>query len=385
MIQAEVPKQTIVVEGVQPTPLESRHPEYKLNKYIFLSIIVLFAIFLFFNLLQFFSAFLGAIVFYVLSKNFMRYLVCKKRWNKGPAALLIILISFIIIMIPILLMVMLLFEKLKLFLGNPEMIENTLTNINQTIKAKYNIQLLTPQNKANILDTITKTITNFLNEGLNFLITITMVYFFLFFMLINFNRMEAAIVFFLPFKRTKIELFGKELVNQTYANAVVVPMIALAQGLIGLIGYLIAGLPQPFFWAFITALSTILPIVGTAIVWLPAAGYLFLTGHPGAGLFLILYSAIILGLTDNAIRFFLAKKIAQVHEVVTVLGIIIGLKSFGLPGLIFGPLMISYFLILLKIYYAEFQNVNPVKKRKSTPIRFNLPFLGYAIKKRRRK
>jgi predicted PurR-regulated permease PerM len=69
--------------------------------------------------------------------------------------------------------------------------------------------------------------------------------------------------------------------------------------------------------------------------------------------------------------------------VVTVLGVIIGLKSFGLPGLIFGPLLISYFLILLKIYYAEYQNANIPKKQKSTTIRFNLPFLGRAIKKRK--
>src|SRR5690606_16310607 len=112
--------------------------------------------------------------------------------------------------------------------------------------------------------------------------------------------------------------------------------------------------------------------------------FLFVTGHSGPGLFLLLYSAIVLGLADNVIRFFLAKKIAKVHEVVTVLGIIFGLKSFGLPGLIFGPLLISYFLILLKIYYTEFQNNVGVKKKKSTPIRFNLPFLG-TVKKRSRR
>jgi predicted PurR-regulated permease PerM len=381
-LKEDQPPQTFVVEGVQPTPLPNRHPEYKLNKYIFLAIILLFAIYLFFSLVQFFSAFLGAVMFYVLSKRLMEYLVKTKKWGKASAATLVILVSLIIIMIPITLMVVMLYEKMKVFLGDPAMIENTLTNINQNIKARYNIQLMTPQNKENILEVISSTLSNVLNKGLNFLVAITMMYFFLFFMLININRMEAAIVFFLPFKRTKIEMFGKELVSQTYANAVVVPMIAVAQGLIGLIGYMIAGLPQPGFWAIVTAFATIIPVVGTAIVWLPATVFLFVTGNSGEGLFLLLYSAIVLGLADNVIRFFLAKKIAKVHEVVTVLGIIFGLKSFGLPGLIFGPLLISYFLILLKIYYTEFQNNVPVKKRKSTPIRFNLPFLGHVSKKR---
>ena len=381
-MKADQPPQTFAVEGVQPTPLPNRHPEYKLNKYIFLAIILLFAIYLFFSLVQFFSAFLGAVMFYVLSKRFMEYLVKVKRWKKTSAASLVILFSLIIIMIPITLMIVMLYEKLKVFLGNPELIEQTLTNINQNIKARYNIQLMTPQNKENILEAISSTLSNVLNKGLNFLIAITMMYFFLFFMLININRMEAAIVFYLPFKRTKIEMFGKELVTQTYANAVVVPMIAVAQGLIGFVGYMIAGLPQPGFWAIVTAFATIIPVLGTALVWIPATIFLFVTGHSGPGLFLLLYSAIVLGLADNVIRFFLAKKIAKVHEVVTVLGIIFGLKSFGLPGLIFGPLLISYFLILLKIYYTEFQNNVPVKKRKSTPIRFNLPFLGQVTKKR---
>ena len=314
----------------------------------------------------------------------MEYLVKVKRWKKTSAASLVILFSLIIIMIPITLMIVMLYEKLKVFLGNPELIEQTLTNINQNIKARYNIQLMTPQNKENILEAISSTLSNVLNKGLNFLIAITMMYFFLFFMLININRMEAAIVFYLPFKRTKIEMFGKELVTQTYANAVVVPMIAVAQGLIGFVGYMIAGLPQPGFWAIVTAFATIIPVLGTALVWIPATIFLFVTGHSGPGLFLLLYSAIVLGLADNVIRFFLAKKIAKVHEVVTVLGIIFGLKSFGLPGLIFGPLLISYFLILLKIYYTEFQNNVGVKKKKSTPIRFNLPFLG-TVKKRSRR
>ena len=182
-MKTEQPEQTIVVEGVQPTPLSSRHPEYKLNKYIFLAIILLFAVYLFFSLVQFFSAFLGAVMFYVLSKRLMEYLVKNKKWGKASAATVVILVSLIIIMIPITLMVVMLYEKLKVFLGDPAMIEHTLTNINQTIKARYNIQLMTPQNKENILEAISSTLSNVLSKGLNFIITITMMYFFLFFML----------------------------------------------------------------------------------------------------------------------------------------------------------------------------------------------------------
>ena len=75
---------------------------------------------------------------------------------------------------------------------------------------------------------------------------------------------------------------------------------------------------------------------------------------------------------------------ADVHPIITVLGVIMGLQYFGISGLVFGPVLISYFFILLKIYYLEYQSGVPViKKRRSVPIRFNLPFLGGQTKKKK--
>lgn len=382
MKQTDTTPVTIPVDALKPTPLENRHPDYKVNKYFFLAIILIFGIFLFVNLIEFFSAFLGATMFYVLSKPFMQYLVKRKRWKKPRAAALVITVSFFIIMLPIILVLTLLYAKIKVFIQHPDLIQTTLNNIDHSVQAKYHIELFSGSNIANIQSKITRLLSSVLNEGLNFFLTITMLYFFQYFMLININRMEAAIIFFLPFKRNKIQLFGRELVAQTFTNAVVVPMIAISAGIISFIGYMIAGLPQPGFWALITAFATILPLIGTAIIWLPACIFLFVTGHSGAGLFIALWGLIILGLSDNVIRFLLARRMAATHEIVTVLGVIIGLKSFGLPGLIFGPLLISYFIILLKIYYLEYQTTPSLKKKKSTPIRFNLPLLGRPTKRK---
>jgi predicted PurR-regulated permease PerM len=196
--------------------------------------------------------------------------------------------------------------------------------------------------------------------------------------------MEAAIVFFLPFKREKIELFGKELVAQTFSNAIGVPAIAVAQGIIGFIGYTIAGVPEAGFWAMVTAFASVIPVVGTGLVWVPAAVYLFVVNHTWQGAFMLGWGVLILGTTDNVVRFMLAKKMADVHPIITVLGVIMGLKYFGLIGLVFGPVLISYFIILLKIYYLEYQIGMPViKKKKNEPIRFNLPFLGKQIRKKK--
>jgi predicted PurR-regulated permease PerM len=80
---------------------------------------------------------------------------------------------------------------------------------------------------------------------------------------------------------------------------------------------------------------------------------MFAIGEVTMGLALVAYSAIITGGIDNVLRFTLLKKLGDVHPLITVLGVIVGLPLFGFMGLIFGPLMISYLLLLIKIYRVE--------------------------------
>src|SRR5690606_29011515 len=97
--------------------------------------------------------------------------------------------------------------------------------------------------------------------------------------------------------------------------------------------------------------------IGTMAIWVPLVIYLFSTGNTGAGIGLLLYSAVITGNIDYLARISLLKKIGDVHPLVTVLGLIVGLKLFGFFGFIFGPLLISYLLLLIKIYKSEFGNL----------------------------
>ncbi len=358
--------------------------DHKINRYVFLAIIIIFGILLYYSLSQFFTAFLGAVIFYVLSKRLMEKLIKKRGWKKTTAAVFVISVSVVIIMIPIGIISYLLYMKGKYYLANPDLLVQSLHKLQAQIQTRYNIAVFTDQNIANIKASATKSISGLLNESLNFFGTITMLYFFLYFMLININRMEAAIIFFLPFKREKIELFGSELVKLTFSNSVGVPAIAVAQAFIGYIAFIIAGVPEAGFWAVITAFASIIPLIGTALVWLPVSIYLFATGHTWQGGFMFAWGLIVLGLTDNVVRFVLAKKMADVHPIVTVLGVIMGIQYFGITGLIFGPVLISYFIILLKIYYLEYQSGLPViRKKKNIPIRFNLPFLGNQIKRKK--
>ena len=112
------------------------------------------------------------------------------------------------------------------------------------------------------------------------------------------------------------------------------------------------------------------------MIWLPVAIYQLANGQTWQGIVVIAWGFLFLGSVDNIIRFLLAKRMADVHPIVTVLGVILGLQYFGITGLIFGPLIISYFIILLKIYYAEYQKPLPlIKKNKPISTGFKFPFI----------
>ena len=98
----------------------------QINRYIFLAIILIFAFFLFENLKQFFPAFLGALMFYILSKSFVTWLVKKKGWSKSMTAILVILISFFLILLPVAALISLLYNKISAVLSNPDVITNSI-------------------------------------------------------------------------------------------------------------------------------------------------------------------------------------------------------------------------------------------------------------------
>ena len=98
------------------------------------------------------------------------------------------------------------------------------------------------------------------------------------------------------------------------------------------------------------------------IIWVPLVIYMYASGLDWPATGLMLYSFIVTGNVDYVARITLMKKIGDVHPLITVLGVIVGLNLFGFIGLVFGPLLVSYFLILVKIYFNEFSEHNQHQK-----------------------
>ncbi len=318
--------------------------------------LILLGGFLIFTLQAFIVSFLGALIFYVLFKPFMSFLCERKKWRRGLAAATISVISFLVILAPVFLMVYMIIPKISLFFGDTSMVMQTIRDADEKIRSLTGIKILSEQNLVSFQQKVTEYITTVLGESVNMLVILGIMYMVLFYMLKNFGTMETGIKEFLPFHEKNVKAFVHELKAQTYSNVVGAPIYGLLQGIVAAIGYWFFGLSEPLFWGIMTGFFSFVPIVGSTAIWLPAGVIMISSGFVWQGIALIIYGLVIISLVDNIFLMAFQKKFANVHPLVTILGFIIGVNLFGIPGIIFGPLLISYFLILLKIYKEEYMD-----------------------------
>ena len=176
----------------------------------------------------------------------------------------------------------------------------------------------------------------------------------LFFMLWEGEKMEQFISDLMPFEENNKREVLQKIQLIVRSNAIGIPLLAIIQGFISLFGYLLCDAPNPVLTAMLTAFASIIPLVGTALVWVPVTAYFLIIGDWIHGLILLAYGGIIISQCDNLIRFILQKKMANIHPLITIFGVVAGLPIFGFMGIIFGPLLVSLFLLFLDMFRKEY-------------------------------
>lgn len=330
-----------------------------LRQIILLAVIILIGILMLQHFYIFVPGVLGAVTLYILSRNSYLYLIDKRKWRPGWTALLYILGYTVIICLPVYLAVVLLMPKLVALFNNPVPLIIALKSFASKIEATIGIQIYNPENVKTATQRIASNIPALLSGTANFVTNLLLMFFVLYYMLINGKPMEKYLEGMLPLKSSNRDLLGKETVLMIRANAIGIPLLAIIQGFVSMLGYYIFGIADYGVWGFLTGVASLIPIVGTALVWLPLTVYLFASGQTGLGIGLGIYSLLITGNVDYVARITLLRKIGDVHPLITIFGVIIGLSMFGFLGLIFGPVLISYFVVLVKIYRNEF-NSKPI-------------------------
>jgi predicted PurR-regulated permease PerM len=159
---------------------------------------------------------------------------------------------------------------------------------------------------------------------------------------------------YIPFSKKNTETLGKRFKDVTVSTVIGTGVTAAIQGALLGIAFWILGLPNALFWSVVTAALAILPVVGSGLVWGPAAVVLILQGRPLAGILLIIWGAVVVGSVDNFIRPLIYRRWAAIHPLITLIGAIAGVSQFGLLGLLIGPLALSYFFELIRMYREEY-------------------------------
>jgi len=340
----------------------------RLKQIGFLLLILFLAVLLFMEMFTFFPGFLGAVTLYVICRKWMFKLVEQRKWRKSLAAALLMVLSFLVILLPIGMLINMLGAKAAYAANHSTELINSLKQTNARLENSLGFGLLTAERLQKIQEGITGFLPGFLGATFNTLTTIALMYFMLYFMLVSGRKMEETLYEYIPLKDKNVERLGKEFNTLVIANAVGIPLIAVVQGIISLIGYLIFGIPQPFFWFVITCFTAMLPVIGAAAVYVPLGVYLLASGSTWQGIAVLAYGFGVVGTSDNIARMLLAKRIADVHPLITIFGVIIGVSLFGFIGLIFGPLLISMFILLLDIYGNEFViKRRDIAQKKSSP------------------
>lgn len=334
--------------------MQQQVPNNAIRQILILSLIIFLGVVLFRQLQAFLPAFLGSYTLYVLLRKWMFIMEGRQKMNRGLAAAILMLLSFLIILLPCFVVVNMLAKKISFAVQHSSEVLSSIEGYIRKFEAQYKIGILTSENIQKLSTWGQETLPKVLGATFSTLTTIILMYFILYFMLVDGRKMESSFYEWVPLKDENTLLLRRDLNNLVYSNAVGIPLIALAQGVVALIGYLILGVNEPWFWFVITTIAAMLPVLGAAIGYIPVALLLFADGSTGKGIIMLIYGLAIVGTVDNLFRFWLQKRLGNVHPLITGFGVIIGVPLFGFIGLIFGPILISLFLLMIKIYANEF-------------------------------
>jgi len=318
-----------------------------------LVVIIIMGIVIYDNMKPYLSGILGAITLFVISRKGMKKFNAMG-WPDALSAGVIIILSFFVIVIPLAGLVLMLSSKIGDAVTNSEAFLTAAKDQISIIEQYIGYSLADQIDTSSIAVFISKNASNFALGTFDAFISVSIMYFLLYYMLTGEKELISAVKDFIPIGKQNMNIIGEEAREKVKANAVGIPLVALFQGVVALIGFWIFNVPDPLFWFAITAVASVIPFVGTALGILPVTLILLSQGMTFEAIGILIYGVVVVASSDNLIRLLVLKRMADEHPLITLVGVIVGIPVFGFIGLIFGPLLISLFLLILSIYNQEY-------------------------------
>lgn len=203
-----------------------------------------------------------------------------------------------------------------------------------------------------VTGSLAKGVLNVLFAPIVFLFGFVVMLITLYFVYCESGKLQALVQDLSPFSQAETDRILENLRGTTTAALLGGVLVALIQGALGSVAFAIAGLEAPVLWGLVMAGASLFPFGGTALVWAPAAVYLFVTGATGAGVFLVVWGLLIVGTADNVLRPWILMKTGahDVHPMMLFFAIMSGIGLFGISGVVFGPLLLALITTVLRLY-----------------------------------
>lgn len=323
-------------------------------RYSLVVIILLMGVVIFFQVTPFLGGVLGASTIYILLRGQAFYLTEQQHVKRSIMAVLMLLETILIFLIPLALLVWLIVSQLQAVNLNSHSLIAPVEQVTAFIREKTGYDVLSSGNIQSVIAILPKVGQAVMGSIGSFAVNVLVLLLVLYFMLTGGRRMEAYLGDILPFNNRNKKEVLHEFHMVVRSNAIGVPLLAILQGAVAMLGYYIFGAPGALLWGIVSCFATIIPVVGTAIIWIPLVVYLGVNGSWGYAIGLAAYCIVVVANVDNLIRSVLQKKMADTHPLITIFGVVIGLPLFGFMGVIFGPLLLAIFVLCVKIFKEEY-------------------------------
>ena len=283
--------------------------------------------------------------------------------HKSLSALVIIIIVFLMIFIPLIIIFFGVQKEISLLFTEDSYntIKLTLTNLQEFYYDKFSINISEYVSIINshLIGAIQNTITvlgpKFLFSITGFVLSTFITIFIMYYILTDSKVVLKTFKEYFPLSHVNCDKLLHEVSLQTRALVLGQLLIAIMQGALIGIGFLLFGISGSLLWGSVTVIMSFIPFLGTMVVWFPA-GLIQLAQHNYfSGIGILIWGGLFVGNIDNVIRPKLTSSMGSIHPVTVLLGVLIGLKEWGLIGLVLGPLIISILLILIRMFREEYE------------------------------
>jgi len=340
----------------------------KVSRYVFMAVLLILT-YLAFRLVQpFFTYVFMGVILTIAVYPFYKWF-SKRIRNKKISSLAVIVLILLIIIIPSTFIISALVKETVNFIGSfdPTYFEKANEYVIKVLGPNADLHSNLDQLLVNLKDFVVKSTFSIAGSVADVSLGLFVMFFIMYYGFAEGEKWTALLNNALPFKKEQRKNLAENIKKVTKAVIYGQIFIAIIQGVLGGIGLFMIGVPNAIFWGFIMTVLAFLPVVGTGLVWIPAGFIEIINKDILGGIFILVYGVIVVSGVNAMLSPLIISEGGKIHPIVALIGVLGGLKVFGLIGIIIGPIIAALFMTMAEFFYKDY-----VKKNNGTKSHKNL-------------